>query len=217
MVLLLCRVSPSFVERTFSFSSLSISAMTSLNQRLQFNIWTVPGGFWLISFLLKIYSIFLVLYMSGHLGLHLRNWAGYAMRTLFIFSCMLAHSFAWLSLAILFRSVYCWTYLRFSRYDFHLNPWFRKFWNLKYHPTPTSYIYIFSALTFFPFSLLQYSLSFGRDHTEVPEDRSSHSVMEPVFLSPTPSFQWQRNWIINSWRCVPYVQGKPKLISRILS
>lgn len=114
MALFLCRVSRSFVESTFSFSSLSISAMTSLHPRLQFNIWTVSGGFWLISFLLKIYSTFLVLYLPGHLGLHLRNWARWAMRIFFLFSCMLADSFAWLSLASLFRPVYCWTDLSFS-------------------------------------------------------------------------------------------------------
>lgn len=112
--LLLGQVSRSFVESTFSFSSLSIRARTSLNPRPQFNIWTISGGLWLISFPLKIYSMFLVLYMSGPLGLHLRNWVGWTMRMLFLFSCVSADPFAWLSLANQFRSVYCWTFLSLS-------------------------------------------------------------------------------------------------------
>lgn len=111
--LLLCQVSHSF-ESTFSFSSLSIRARTSLNPHLKFNIWTISGGLWLISLPLKIHSIFLVLYMSGPLGLHLRNWVGWTMRILFLFSCMLADSFAWLTLASQFRAIYCSTGLSLS-------------------------------------------------------------------------------------------------------
>lgn len=218
--LLLCQVSRSFVESTFSFPSLSIRARTSLNPRPQFNIWTISGGLWLISFPLKIYSMFLFFICQVLWDYTLEIESGELWECFFSFPVcrlILLLGLAWLTSSDLFIAGLFWAY---PRYDFYLNPHLMS-GNFGTHSITLSphLIFFFSALTLFPQSLLQSSLSFGSNDL-ARKSSLGLTVLESDSRSPTPSFQRQRNWIPNTCRRIPHFQGssaEPKLEARPLS